>query len=317
MDLYEYFAQNLPAERLRRDEPMSAHTSFRIGGPAEVMFLPENESEVARAAMLAREAGCGVTFIGRGSNLLVRDGGIAGLVIAFAEAYSGIAVQGNILRARAGDTLTHLANAALEAGLTGLEFASGIPGSVGGGMAMNAGAYGGELKDVAVSARLMDMASGEIKQLDADELEMGYRTSRALRTGQLVLEATFELRIGDKSEIKAKMDELNARRREKQPLNYPSAGSTFKRPEGFFAGALIEQAGLKGLRVGGAQVSTKHAGFIVNTGGASAGDVEALIGLVTEKVFAQSGVRLEPEVRIVGENGGFSSFRSGRPKAGR
>ncbi|MBQ9408773.1 MAG: UDP-N-acetylmuramate dehydrogenase [Clostridia bacterium] len=302
MDLYSLLSTQLPAQRLLQNEPMAAHTTFRVGGPAEVLFLPRDEEELRLAVRLARENGDDVNYIGRGSNLLVRDGGVDGLVICFGEAFSGIEAEGDTLIARAGDTLTHLSNVALERGLSGLEFASGIPGSVGGGMAMNAGAYGGQLSDVVLWARLMDPATGEALTLPRDELDMGYRSTRALKTGALVTQAAFRLVPGDKAEIKAKMDDFNRRRREKQPLQYPSAGSTFKRPEGHFAGALIEQAGLKGTRLGGAEVSQLHAGFIINTGSATARDILDLMALVTRRVYEASGVTLEPEVRIVGKD---------------
>ena len=302
MDYYSIFAEHFPADRLKQNEPMSAHTTFRVGGPAEVLFMPADEEELKTALRLAREAGCAVSFVGRGSNLLVRDGGIKGLTVLFGENFGGITVEGDLMTAGAGDTLGRLAGAALEAELTGLEFASGIPGSVGGAMAMNAGAYGGQMSDVTQWARLMDVHTGEVRQLPLDALEMGYRVSRALKTGEVVTRAAFRLTHGDKAEIKAKMDDFNRRRREKQPLQYPSAGSTFKRPEGHFAGALIEQAGLKGLSVGGASVSTLHAGFLINKGGATAKDVLDLISLVQKRVFDHSGVRLEPEVRVTGED---------------
>ena len=302
MNLYLYLAEYLPEERLRQNEPMSAHTTFRIGGPAEVMFLPASEEELSIAVRLAREAECEVSFVGRGSNLLVRDGGIRGLVILFGDGFSGIGIKGGIITAKAGDTLTRLSNAALEAGLSGLEFASGIPGSVGGAMVMNAGAYGGQMSDVTMWARLMDVRTGDVKQFSLDALEMGYRISRALKTGEVVTQTAFRLMRGDKAEIRARMDDFNRRRREKQPLNYPSAGSTFKRPTGHFAGALIEQAGLKGFSVGGAEVSELHAGFIVNRGNATARDVLELISQVRQRVYEHSGVMLEPEVRIIGED---------------
>ena len=302
MSLYDFFAVRLPEERLLKDEPMSRHTTFHVGGPAEVMFLPSGEEELAQALLMAKEAACPVFFMGRGSNLLVRDGGIKGLVILMGESFSGIRIEANDVYAKAGDGLIRLAGAAYEAGLSGLEFASGIPGSVGGGMAMNAGAYGGQLSDVTVSARLMDVNTGEVRELPIEELKMGYRESRALSNGEIVTGAHFRLKPGDKAEIKALMDELNSRRREKQPLSFPSAGSTFKRPTGYFAGALIEQAGLKGASVGGAEVSTLHAGFIINRGGATAADILALMKHVTERVLETSGVTLEPEVRIIGSD---------------
>ncbi len=302
MEYFDLFAARLPRERLLKNEPMRLHTTFRVGGPADVMFLPASEEELVEALRAAREAGCPYAVIGNGSNLLVRDGGIRGLVIRLGDEFSGIDIRGEALTARAGESLARAAKAAMEAGLSGLEFASGIPGSVGGGMAMNAGAYGGQLSDVAVSARLLNLESLTLYDASFGELDMAYRSTRMLRTGEIVTRATFALRKGDKAQIAALMDELNARRRDKQPLSYPSAGSTFKRPEGHFAGALIEQAGLKGARVGGAQVSEKHAGFIVNLGGATAKDILTLMDLVRQKVFEMSGVTLEPEVRIMGED---------------
>lgn len=298
----EILTQNLPAERLIFDAPMSRYTTFRVGGNADALFLPEDENELALALRLSRENGIPATVIGNGSNLLVKDGGIEGLVIRLGDEFSGITVDGTRMTAKAGDSLTRLAMKAYEAGLTGLEFASGIPGSVGGGMAMNAGAYGGELKTVTVSARLLDPKTGIVKEYPARELNMGYRTTRALTEGLIVTEAVFALTEGNKDEIKALMDDLGKRRRDKQPLTYPSAGSTFKRPEGYFAGALIEGADLKGVSVGGAQVSEKHAGFIINTGSATAKDILDLIELVKRKVFEKSGVTLEPEVRILGRD---------------
>ena len=298
----ELLIKYLPAERLVFDAPMSRYTTFRVGGNADALFFPKDESELALAFKIAKENGIPVTVIGNGSNMLVKDGGIAGLVIRLGDEFSGITVTGTRITALAGDSLTRVAMKAYENGLTGFEFASGIPGSVGGGMAMNAGAYGGELKNVTVSARLMDPETGEVTEYSVDELQMGYRTTLALTKGLIVTEAVFELTAGDKETIKATMDELNKRRRDKQPLTYPSAGSTFKRPEGHFAGALIEGAGLKGLTVGGAQVSEKHAGFIINTGSATAKDILDLIDLVKQRVFENSGVTLEPEVRILGRD---------------
>lgn len=286
-------------DQIRIDEPMSRRTTFRVGGPADVLFLPESAGQVVRALDAVRAAGVPAVVIGNGSNLLVRDKGIRGLVVALGEGFSEVRIDGETVEAQAGVSLAKLAAAAQSAGLSGLEFASGIPGSLGGGCAMNAGAYGGQLSDVLVDAQvLMD---GEIRTLSNAEMQMGYRTTRPLREGGIVLSARFALKRDDPGAILARMKELNARRRDKQPLNFPSAGSTFKRPEGYFAGALIEGAGLKGRSVGGAQVSEKHAGFIINTGGATAADILALIGVVQDEVQARSGVRLETEVRILGE----------------
>ncbi len=280
-------------------EPMSRHTTFRVGGPADVFFMPRGPEEVRRALDAAREAGAPAVVIGNGSNLIVRDGGIRGLVIALGEGMSRITRDGSVVEAQAGASLARVAAFAQEAGLSGLEFASGIPGTLGGGCAMNAGAYGGQLADVLIDAAVL--LKGELRTLTRDALQMGYRTSLPLREGGVVLSARFALSPGEPAEIAARMRELNAKRREKQPLNYPSAGSTFKRPEGYFAGALIEQAGLKGLSVGGAQVSEKHAGFIINTGSATAADILALIARVQDAVEARSGVVLETEVRVLGE----------------
>lgn len=281
------------------NEPMSRHTTFRVGGPADALFLPESPEQVERALAAARAAGVPAIVIGNGSNLVVRDGGIRGLVIALGEGMAAIARVENVITAWAGASLARVAAYAQASGLAGLEFAAGIPGTLGGGCAMNAGAYGGQLSDVLLDAEVL--LDGAARTMPRDELEMGYRTSLPLRAGGVVLSARFELTEDDPAAIASRMRELNARRREKQPLNLPSAGSTFKRPEGYFAGALIEQAGLKGRSVGGAQVSEKHAGFIVNAGGATAADILALIALVQREVEARFGVRLETEVRVLGE----------------
>ena len=287
------------AGRVLEDEPMSRHTTFRVGGPADVLFLPANAEEIVWAMREARDLGEDCFVMGNGSNLLVKDGGVRGLVIVIGEPMSAVSVEGDILRAQAGASLTRAAREAAAASLAGLAFASGIPGSVGGATAMNAGAYGGEIKDVL--ARALVLEDGKPVWKTPDALHMTYRNSDALRRGLVVLEAEFHLTPGDREAILAEMGELARRRREKQPLSLPSAGSTFKRPEGHFAGALIEAAGLKGLQVGGAQVSELHAGFIVNAGGATARDVLDLIALVQARVLADSGVALEPEVRMIGE----------------
>ena len=288
------------SRQIFENEPMSRHTTFRVGGPADVMFLPESEEQVVQALSLAREAKIPVIIIGNGSNLVVRDGGIRGLVIALGEGMAAIARVEHTVSALAGASLARVSAYAQASGLSGLEFASGIPGTLGGGCAMNAGAYGGQLSDVLIDARVL--LNGELRTLTAEAMQMGYRTSLPLREGGVVLSARFALTPDDPEAIAARMRDLNARRRDKQPLDRPSAGSTFKRPEGYFAGALIEQAGLKGRRVGGAQVSEKHAGFIVNVGDATAGDILTLIGVVQDEVAARFGVRLETEVRILGED---------------
>ena len=295
----ELYALSSPGQVLEH-EPMSAHTTFRVGGPADVLFMPSSPKQLVSAMELAKGHGVPCLVIGNGSNLLVKDGGIRGLVIEVGENMAAVRVEGNTLLAQAGVKLSTLSRAALSASLTGLEFASGIPGSLGGAVAMNAGAYGGEMVQVLTRAEVY--ASGRRMTLTRDELQMGYRTSRVLTEGMVVLSVELTLKKGDPEAIQATMNELNRRRREKQPLAYPSAGSTFKRPEGHFAGALIEQAGLKGRGVGGAQVSELHAGFIINRGGATARDVLDLIRLVQDTVYGQSQVRLEPEVRILGED---------------
>lgn len=285
--------------QLLQNEPMAAHTTFRVGGPVDAMFFPDSEAQICEALALAKERNVSAFVMGNGSNMIVRDGGIRGLAIVLGERFSKIEVDGNVLTAQAGASMARVAAAAQSHALSGLEFASGIPGSMGGGCAMNAGAYGGQLSDVLVDARVW--LNGEVYTMTREELQMSYRTTLPLREGGVVLSARFELTAADGVEIMAMMKDLNARRREKQPLNYPSAGSTFKRPEGYFAGALIEQAGLKGAKIGGAQVSEKHAGFIVNVGGATAEDILNLIAHVQKTVREQFGVNLETEVRIVGE----------------
>lgn len=287
-------------DQILLSEPMSRHTTFRVGGPADVFFMPESGEQVKRTLEMARAAGVPAYVVGNGSNLIVRDGGVRGLVIALGEGMSEVSRDGNTVTAQAGASLARVAAFAQGEGLSGLEFASGIPGTLGGGCAMNAGAYGGQLSDALIDAEvLMD---GAVKTLTVKQMDMGYRTTLPLRTGGVVLSARFALTPDDPDEIASRMRELNARRRDKQPLNYPSAGSTFKRPEGHFAGALIEGAGLKGRSVGGAQVSEKHAGFIVNTGGATASDILALIKVVQDEVKARYGVELQTEVRVIGED---------------
>ena len=301
MSLAEMFKTHLPHVRFLINEPLSKHTTFRVGGPADVMAFPKNEEEFVSLFALAKKEAVPVTVIGNGSNLIVKDKGIRGLTIVLGEDFSGITVNDTEITASSGELLSKIARTAYNHALTGLEFASGIPGSLGGGMAMNAGAYGGQLSDVCISARIFDPETGEIKEYPACELELGYRTSMPLKTGCIVTSAKFRLKEGDKEEILKTMEELNAKRREKQPLAYPSAGSTFKRPEGYFAGALIESANLKGASIGGAQVSALHAGFIINTGNATAKDILDLIAHVQKTVFEKHGVHLETEVRILGE----------------
>ena len=286
-------------DRLLAGEAMARFTTMRVGGPAELIAMPADEAQAAKALELARAMAVPVLVMGGGSNLIVRDGGVRGLVVLLGEHFARVEVKGNVISAQAGARLSQVSAAAQRQGLSGLEFAAGIPGTVGGGVAMNAGAYGGEIKDRLLWADVL--LKGRAYRLAAKDLDMGYRTSRVLREGGVVLGAAFDLEPGEEKAIAATMAELARRRRDKQPLNVPSSGSTFKRPQGHFAGALIEAAGLKGMRIGGAQVSEKHAGFVVNQGGASAREVLALIELVQERVLAHSGVQLECEVRVVGE----------------
>ncbi len=281
------------------NEPMSRHTTLKLGGPADYLAFPRSEEEIAGLFEEADRCGVPVTVIGHGSNLLVLDGGIRGLVISIGKNMRAITRNGNTLTVQAGAMLGSAAAEAAEAGLTGLEFASGIPGTVGGGVTMNAGAYGGEMAQVVKRVRCI-RPDGETAELSGEEMDFSYRHSAVTEENLIVTEVTFELQAGDPAEIRAKMSELNARRAEKQPLDVPSAGSTFKRPEGYYAAALIDQCGLKGYSVGGAQVSVKHAGFLVNRG-TSSRDFLELMKQVAGIVQERTGVRLEPEVRIIGE----------------
>ena len=280
-------------------EPMSRHTTFRVGGPADVLVTPDRDS-IAAIIKLCRSENVPYTLIGNGSNLLVSDKGVRGVVIKMGEHAGEIRVTQNEITAQAGALLSKIANTAAKEGLAGMEFAAGIPGSLGGAVVMNAGAYGGEMKDILVNAVVLD-ENGEEKTLSADELELRYRHSCISEKHYIVLEATIRLQSGDEQEIRLKMKELSEQRQEKQPLQYPSAGSTFKRPEGYFAGKLIMDAGLRGYTVGGAQVSEKHCGFVINKGDATAEDICKLMKDVSEKVQEQFGVVLEPEVKQIGE----------------
>lgn len=285
--------------RCFRQEPMSGHTTFRVGGPAEYYACPKR-SQIAPIIALCKSRETPWMVIGNGSNLLVGDKGIKGVVIELGKESSEITVEGSSLTAEAGVLLSSAARNAAEHGLAGMEFASGIPGTVGGAVAMNAGAYGGEMKHIVKKVTVLTM-EGREEELSLQEMDFGYRHSCVFENRSIVLEAEFALEQGDMEEIRGRMAELRSRRSEKQPLEYPSAGSTFKRPEGYFAGKLIQDAGLRGYRVGDAQVSEKHCGFVINRGGATAAEIRRLISDVQEKVEAQSGVRLEPEVRFLGE----------------
>ena len=281
-------------------EPMTKHTSFHIGGPADLMAQPQSEAELRALLMKAAEAAVPVTLVGNGSNLLVRDKGIRGLVIKLGNMLRDIEIDGKVLTFGSGVSLAMASKKAAELGLSGMEFAVGIPGSIGGAVYMNAGAYDGEMAKVVRSVRVMD-AAGHVSELTAEELDFGYRHSALQGSGKIVTSVTVELAAGDKQAIADKMADFSNRRITKQPLELPSAGSMFKRPPGYFAGTLIDQTGLKGYTVGGAQVSTKHAGFVVNIGGATAADVLQLISDVQAKVFAAHSVHLEPEVLVLGE----------------
>ncbi len=297
---YEAFCRVLKEEgQVLEQERMNSHTTFRIGGPARYFLSPENSRELAEALALCRERDIPWFILGNGSNLLVSDRGYQGAVISMGRGFSRIRREGNQIIAGAGALLSSIARKAWEGGLTGLEFAAGIPGSLGGGVVMNAGAYGGELKDVLSYVQVLT-DEGQIEKMPSAQLELGYRTSNILSRGYVVLEAGFSLREGKKEEILAQMEELAARRRAKQPLEYPSAGSTFKRPAGYFAGKLIQDAGFSGFQVGGAQVSPKHCGFVVNTGNASGADVSLLCAQVAAGVKEKFGVELELEVKKLG-----------------
>ena len=295
---YQQLSALLPAGCVRENVTLAPYTTMRTGGPAALFAEPRNAQQLAHVHQWAQEKGLSLLILGNGSNLLIADSGFDGLVIHLGRALSEVSVFANTLTAQAGASLAAAARAAAQASLTGLEFAAGIPGSIGGAVCMNAGAYGGEIAQVIVSARVLTPEG--VRMVSRDELSLGYRSSAVMQNGWVVLEATFELAPGSPDEIKATMADLAARRREKQPLQYPSCGSFFKRPVGYYAGALIEQAGLKGYRVGDAQVSEMHAGFVINRGHATSSEIYRLMQEVQCRVQAQFGVTLEPEVRLIG-----------------
>ena len=280
-------------------EPMSRHTTFRVGGPADVLVQPD-ETALAAILALCRQYHVSYSFIGNGSNLLVGDKGIRGVVIEMTDPMGNIEVDGTKITAQAGAMLSKIANTAASNGLGGMEFAAGIPGSVGGAVVMNAGAYGGEMKDIIEKVYVLDENGAQL-ELDRDALDLGYRHSCIPEKKYIVTKVVLELVPRNEAEIRSEMKELNEKRAEKQPLQYPSAGSTFKRPEGYFAGKLIMDAGLRGYQVGGAQVSEKHCGFVINKGDATAADICQLMRDVSDKVQAQFGVVLETEVKMIGE----------------
>ena len=282
------------------DEPMSRHTTFRVGGPADFFVTPKAKEEVRDVIRICKEAGMPYYIIGNGSNLLVSDAGYRGVIVQICKEMNEVKVEGDLVKAQAGALLSGIAAKALGAELSGFEFASGIPGTIGGACVMNAGAYGGEMKDVLESVTVLT-GEGKIIELGRNELELGYRTSVIAKKGYIVLGAVLKLERGDGEKIKTYMDELKEKRVTKQPLEYPSAGSTFKRPEGYFAGKLIEDAGLRGFQVGGAQVSEKHCGFVINRDHATAADIMELMRQVQIRVKENSGVDLEPEVKRLGD----------------
>lgn len=296
----EKLREILGEDGLRLREPMDRHTTFRVGGPADLFLTPKTAESLAGSLALLRQEGIPYLVIGNGSNLLVRDKGIRGAVIQIYRNMAQITVEGEEIYAEGGALLSSIAARAAEASLTGMEFAAGIPGTIGGSAVMNAGAYGGEMKDILVSVDVLTQDL-ERKTIPAAELELGYRHSCIPQKGYIVLGARLRLQKGDQTAIRARMTELAQQRREKQPLQYPSAGSTFKRPEGYFAGKLVQDAGLKGKTIGGAQVSEKHSGFLINRGNAAAQDILDLIAFCQAEVERQFGVKLETEVRIVGE----------------
>ena len=298
-NIIEKFNDLLGEEKVKVDEPMKRHTTFRIGGPADYFLLPSSEEELSGILKICKNEELPYFILGNGSNLLVSDQGYEGVIIQIYKQMNRVEITENEIHAQAGALLSMIANRAMEAELTGFEFAAGIPGTLGGACVMNAGAYGGEMKDVLETVTVLTR-DGDVKTLTKDELELGYRTSVIAKKDYIVLSAVIRLENGKKEEIKAVMDDLKEKRITKQPLEYPSAGSTFKRPEGYFAGKLIQDAGLRGFQVGGAQVSEKHCGFVVNKDQATAADVMNLMNQVSDKVYEMSGVRLEPEVKRLG-----------------
>ena len=302
--MYTDFAKQLTSfmnpEDIRLEEPMKNHTSFRVGGPAKVFLTVRSEEILTKVLKMLKESKLSYFVLGNGSNLLVSDEGYEGVIVCLGEEFAAIEIEGTKIKAGSAAFLGKVARSAMEAGLSGLEFASGIPGSLGGGVVMNAGAYGGELSQVIVQVLAMDDQGNKVV-LEKEELKLGYRSSIFKTQPYVILNVVMELELGNKGEILAKMTEFNKARVEKQPLEYPSAGSTFKRPEGHFAGKLIMDAGLRGFSVGDAQVSEKHCGFVINKGNATATDIRTLMDEITRKVKEQYEVELEPEVIWLGK----------------
>lgn len=300
LEFYKELVKIIDEDRVRIDEPMKKHTTFRVGGNADYFVQVQTVAEIQGVVALCKKSDMPYYILGNGSNLLVGDRGYRGVIIQIYKEMNHIEVIDTCIKAQAGALLSKVGATALEAGLEGFEFAAGIPGTVGGAVVMNAGAYGGEMKDILRSVTVLT-PDGEVKELSNEQLELGYRTSIIAKANHIVVEAVFQLNIGDREQIRAKMDELRHQRTTKQPLEYPSAGSTFKRPEGYFAGKLIQDAGLRGFQVGGAQVSEKHCGFVINKDEATAADIAELMKQVSEKVQEEFGVTLEPEVKRLGE----------------
>ncbi|MGI6538764.1 MAG: UDP-N-acetylmuramate dehydrogenase [Caldicoprobacterales bacterium] len=297
---YNELKKILSRDQLLLNESMKRHTSFRIGGPADLMIIPSDIEQIKKSYEILKNKGVPILIMGNGSNLLVRDKGIRGAVIKISNRFNKAEVQDQSIHAQSGILLSALSKLALSSGLTGLEFACGIPGTLGGAVTMNAGAYGGEIKDVLKWVSVLD-ENGNVVIMNKDQIGLGYRTSIFQTTKKIVLEVYLELEKGDYETSRALMHNLTKQRQEKQPLSYPSAGSAFKRPVGYYAGKLIQDAGLKGLRIGDAQVSEKHSGFIINLGNATASQVIELIELIKARVKEEFGIELHPEVKIVGE----------------
>lgn len=299
-DIRKELGERIPGVCIEENVPMAQYTSFRAGGKARMMVIPADAEQLS--AVLGVLSGSGVQYmvLGNGTNILVKDSGYDGVIVKIGSGFDYVRQEGCRLVCGSGTRMSVAAKAALEGGLSGFEFASGIPGFTGGAVFMNAGAYGGEMKDILRRAKIVSKDGSREFYMTADELEMGYRHTKLHDTGDIVTEVEFVLEEGNRTQIKAKMTELMEKRNSKQPVNFPSAGSFFKRPEGYFAGKLIQDAGLKGLSVGGAQVSELHSGFIINRGGATATDILQLMEMIQARVFDEFGVRLETEVRIIG-----------------
>lgn len=293
--------ENKSVGKILIDEPMKNHTSFKIGGPVDLMILPSTEEEIKLAVKICREEKLDFMVMGNGSNLLVKDGGIRGVIVKLNDNFNNVEVIHDKIYAQAGSLLNAISRIALENSLTGFEFANGIPGALGGAMTMNAGAYGGEMKDVVESVRVLDK-NGDIKEYSNQEMNFRYRGSRVWDEGLIVLSIVFKLSKGKKEDIKMIIDDLTNKRTSKQPLEYPSGGSTFKRPEGYFAGKLIDDSGLRGLRYGGAEVSKKHCGFVINIEDATCKDVLTLIDIIKKTVKDNYNVELEREIKLLGED---------------